>query len=206
MKIKCVVSGLFEVNTYIVWCEDTGKGVIIYPGPGIDDIISEVKQNNITIEKILITHGHIDHVEGLGRLKEFFNVPFALGVNDVEAYRMAPAQAAAFDIEITDLPEEPDILINEGDKIEFGNVIFGTMELPGHSAGSVAFYNEEAVFSGDVIFFNSIGRTDLPGGDYRTLLNSIRNKMFKLDPNTRIYPGHSIPTTIAAELGENPFL
>ncbi|MFC1725435.1 MBL fold metallo-hydrolase [candidate division KSB1 bacterium] len=206
MKIKSVVSGLFEVNTYIVWCEETSRGVIIDPGSGTDIISSEVKQNNLKIEKILITHGHVDHTEGLGKLKKLFNVPFAIGKNDVETYKMIPAQSQALDIPITGLPEDPDILISEGDKIEFGNVTLDTMELPGHTAGSIAYYNNDAIFSGDVIFFNSIGRTDLPGGDYKTLFNSIRNKLFKLNPRTKIYPGHSIPTTIAAEIEENPFL
>ena len=124
----------------------------------------------------------------------------------MELYWYAPDQARLYDLPDPNLPEKIDTLINEGDIISFGNIKLNTMELPGHSPGSIAFYNEEAVFCGDVIFFNSIGRTDLPGGDYQTLLSSIRNKLFKLNPEIHLYPGHGIPTTIAGEKEENPFL
>lgn len=206
MKIKTLVSGLFEVNTYIVWCEETNTGAVIDPGVDIEKILSIIKDNNLKIEKILITHAHIDHIQGLSELKSKLNIPFAAGEKDIEVYNYASLQARLYNLPEPNLPEKIDILINEGEKITFGNTTLNTMELPGHSPGSIAYYNEEAVFCGDVIFFNSIGRTDFPGGDHNTLLNSIRNKLFKLNPEIKLYPGHGIPTTIEHEKEENPFL
>jgi len=206
INIKTVVSGMFAVNTYVVWCDETGEGVIIDPGPKIDKIMKEIDKNEIKIKNILLTHAHIDHVEGLGELKTKINVPVVLGKNEEKVYRAIPNFAKMLGIENFKVPEEPDIFIKDNDTIDFGNVTLHVMELPGHSPGSVAYYNEDVIFSGDVIFYNSIGRTDLPGGDFVTIMNSIKNKLFKLNPSAKIFPGHGDPTTIDNELKHNPFL
>jgi glyoxylase-like metal-dependent hydrolase (beta-lactamase superfamily II) len=198
----------FEQNCTLLWCEATKRAVVIDPGGDLPDIARAIDQAAVTVEKIWLTHGHVDHVGGAAELKAKLNVPIEgphrndlfLLQNVVESARMFGIANAA---NVT-----PDRWLNEGDKVQVGELTFDILHCPGHSPGSVAFINadQHLAIVGDVLFAGSIGRTDLPGGSQQQLLKSIRDKLLPLDDNVTVMNGHGPVTTIGRERATNPFL
>ncbi|MFQ5641266.1 MAG: MBL fold metallo-hydrolase [bacterium] len=205
MIVERLQVGLFAENCYIVGCEKTFEGVIIDPGDEPDRILSTISELELQIKYILLTHAHLDHVKELAAVNRKLSVPVFMHRDDLFLLENLPAQAAAFGLSITSAPRI-DNYMNEGDRIDFGQESFTVLHTPGHSPGSVSFVSDSLAFVGDVLFSGSIGRTDLPGGDYETLMTSIRTKLIPLGADTILYSGHGPETTIAQEEKSNPFL
>ncbi len=198
---------LFQQNCTLIWNTETDRGAIVDPGGDLDRIMEAVTENEITIEKILLTHGHIDHAGGAAELKERLNVPIE-GPHRAEAQMLAhlDKQGAAYGIAAR--PVTPDRWLEDGDTVEVAGITFMVRHCPGHSPGSVVFINEAGRFAlvGDVLFAGSVGRTDLPGGDHDTLIRSIKEKLLPLEDDVAFICGHGPASTIGRERATNPFL
>jgi glyoxylase-like metal-dependent hydrolase (beta-lactamase superfamily II) len=199
----------FAENTYVV-SDETKEAVIIDPGcysrEEQRELVSYVEQNKLSIKYILNTHGHIDHILGNDFTKDKFKAPLLISKLDEATARAVKNYASVYGFDAY-REAEPDQLLSEGETIAFGNTEWKVLFLPGHSAGHIGFYDakEKAIFSGDVLFAHSIGRTDLPGGNFDTLINSIHKKLFTLPDEVVVYPGHGSSTTIGEEKISNPF-
>ena len=206
MIVKQLPVGPIQTNCYLAGCEETGEGVIIDPGDEAGRILAEVKAAGLTIKYVLNTHAHFDHILANGPVVEATGAPLALHPLDLPLLR-EKGGAALFGIDAPASPA-PDIELAEGQTISFGNYTFQVLFTPGHTPGHVSFYEANAgiIFDGDVLFAGSIGRYDLPGGDYETLMHSIQEKLMVLPDETIVYPGHEQITTIGQERIYNPFL
>lgn len=199
----------FSENTYVVY-DETGEGVVVDPGcyePQEQKALAKFIENKkIKIQYLLNTHCHIDHVLGNDFVKEKYNVPFLIHRKEDPVLRSVKAYAPSYGFarykEVL-----PDLYLEEGKAVTFGNTSLDVLFLPGHAPGHVGFYDaySKSLLSGDVLFEGSIGRTDLPGGDLTTLLNSIQQKIFALPDVVTVYAGHGNTTTVGEEKISNPF-
>lgn len=205
MIIKKVVVGPLEVNCYIIGCEDSKEAAIIDPGDNADEIIRTIEKEGLKPKCIINTHAHFDHVGGVKAIQDHFKIDFFLHKEDLFLVDNASEQATAFGLKPIPKPEV-NKYVNNGEKISLGNKSITVIHTPGHSPGCVCYYLDNNVFVGDTLFAGSIGRTDLPGGSYETLINSIKENLFPLGDNTIVYPGHGPSTTIENEKEHNPFL
>lgn len=210
IKIDFFTFNPFQENTYIL-SDDSRECVIIDPGCydsfEKDELDSFIKNQKLKPVRLLNTHCHIDHVLGNKFVADNYKLQIELNFLEIPLLRAVVDYAPQYGIFCEPSPE-PFALINEGDVIKFGNSNLKILFTPGHSPGSFCFYNEKEKFviSGDVLFQMSIGRTDLPGGDYETLIKSIREKLFILPDDVKVYPGHGPETNIGFEKRNNPFL
>ena len=208
MKVAIIPVTPFQQNCTLIWDEDTGKGVVIDPGGDVDKILEVLEHEKIEVERILITHGHIDHVGGAVELRDALDVDVE-GPHEADRMLMdrVAEQAIQFGVPSAK-PVEPDRWLVEGDTVDVAGMKFEVLHCPGHAPGHVVFVNREAKFAilGDVLFNGSIGRTDLPGGDHETLLASIRDKILPLGDDVAFLCGHGNHSTIGEERRNNPFL
>lgn len=210
LKIKSFTFNPYQENTYLIF-DDSKEAVVIDPGnyeAYENELISKfIDENKLKLKKIILTHCHIDHCLGNKYLNEKYGAELLIPFDERDLYKNVENIATLFGF-ANYLHLDENEYLKEKDKIEFGDIKLDVLFLPGHSPGHLAFYfkNDNVCFSGDVLFYNSIGRTDLPGGDHDTLINSIKNKLFLLNPNTIIYPGHGQKTTLKNEMKDNPFL
>jgi hydroxyacylglutathione hydrolase len=210
IKIKIFVFNPFRENTYVV-ADDTGECIIIDPGCESsrekEELRSELTESGLRPVRLINTHCHIDHVLGNTFIKNTFSIPLLIHKLELPLLNSSPGQGLIFGLK-TDKTAEPDLFVEEGDRITFGTSEFEVLHLPGHSPGSIALVNrlEKIAIVGDVLFQGSIGRSDLPGGNYDLLIKNIKEKLLVLDPDTIVYPGHGPATKIAAEQTDNPFL
>ena len=207
MEILTFTGGVFVQNTLLVVCDDGRTALLIDPGAATPDALAVVRDLDLDVAAILLTHAHLDHIEGVGVAKRDTKAPIHLHPLDRILYDNAPAQAAAFGVPCDDLPP-PDAQLVPGVNLAFGGTEFEVVFAPGHAPGHVMFVSvsEPVAIVGDVIFMGSIGRTDLPGGDYQVLMNSIRSQVLPMPSVTRLLPGHGPETTVGHERGTNPFL
>jgi glyoxylase-like metal-dependent hydrolase (beta-lactamase superfamily II) len=209
ITIKRLEFNLFSENTYVI-SDDTGECMIVDPGcqePEEQDLLLDYfKEKHLKPVKIVNTHCHIDHILGTAFLHDHFKLPFLIHPQEKPLLTASITQGELFGLEVQTPPEPTDYL-NEGDTVTFGNSMFEVIHIPGHSPGGIVLLNKDqgCMFTGDVLFQGSIGRTDLPGGDYDSLVSSIRQKLLILDPEIRVYPGHGPDTTIGIENQSNPF-
>ena len=207
MRITNLPSGMLSVNTYLAVDEETNKGILVDPGGYNKALTNAVAENGTDIEYIIITHGHSDHICGVNEHKEEFPNAKVVAYKDEEPMLLSPDmnQSIAFGQPYT---VKADILVSDGDELDFGNLTMKFMHTPGHTKGGMCIYIEKAnvLFSGDTLFCQSIGRTDFPGGSYAEITDSIRNKLFKLPDETNVFPGHMGTTTIGFEKENNPFV
>ncbi|WP_345992090.1 MBL fold metallo-hydrolase [Chryseobacterium sp. Chry.R1] len=210
LKIQAFVFNFASENTYILYNEHKNAW-LIDPGNMNEQetslISNFIKDNDLKIQKILLTHAHIDHVFGLQWAYDTFNLPVHMHQQDQEILDMLQMSGMRFGINIDPVKVEVQY-INDGDELDFDGEKFKIYHVPGHSPGSIVFHNEKQKFmiSGDVLFEGSIGRTDLYKGNYEQLINGIKTKLFILDDETQVFSGHGNPTTIGFEKQYNPFL
>lgn len=204
MFIETIVVGPLQENCYVVACEKTKEAVIIDPGAEADRIYDVVGSHDLSLTAILNTHGHPDHVGAVADLVERTSVPFLMHQDDVfliEGFDSDPIRVFLQ----TKTPPKPHRFLQDHEILKIGSLTVTVAHTPGHSPGSVCFLVEDVIFSGDTLFANSIGRTDLPGGNQQQLLRSIQERLLSQADNIIVYPGHGHPTTIGHERRFNPF-
>lgn len=205
MRIECFPMGGFQVNSYLLQCESTGAVAIVDPGELPHLLIRRLDELGVEPIAIINTHGHIDHVAGIAAIRRRYEVPFWLHPSDEVFIDRFDEQARAFGLEL-ETPPSPDRELVPGETFRLGDSDLRILHTPGHSPGSVTFVHEKHAISGDVLFAGSIGRTDLPGADARTLFRSIDDVLVPLGEDIEIHSGHGPATTIERELRTNPFL
>lgn len=205
MLITTVTVSPFAMNCYIIASETTKQGIVIDPGDEIDTIIAAIDEQNLNISKIVNTHGHIDHTAGVKEMQERLGLPFYIHEGDLDFLKMINEQAAMFGMNTFGEPEVEGFL-DEGDIVEFEDIVLKVLHTPGHSPGGICLLGDKDILVGDTLFAGSIGRTDLPGGNYDQLIQSIDTKLLPLDENLRVYSGHGPSTTVGHEKQTNPFL
>lgn len=197
----------FQQNCTLLWCEATKKGVVVDPGGDLDQIEAAIAKAGIAIEGIWLTHGHIDHAGGAAEMKERLSVPITgPHRDDLFLLERLAETGRGYGIEARDMV--PDRWLEEGETVSVGELSLEILHCPGHSPGSVAYVDRSQGFAlvGDVLFRGSIGRTDLPGGDYDTLIRSITEKLLPLGDDLAFVCGHGPTSTIGHERATNPFL
>jgi hydroxyacylglutathione hydrolase len=203
--------GPFFKNGFVVGCNETHDAVLIDPGDEVEGLLSFAERRTLAIRHILLTHAHVDHVTGVAAAKRALGVPIYLHHDDLFLYERAVKSGAMFGLRV-EQPPPVDVFYTRGQVISFGNCEARPHHTPGHCPGGVCLQvgkkSEEGqhLFVGDTLFAGSIGRTDLPGGDYATLLASIRTVLFAFGDDAKVYPGHGPATTIGRERHTNPFL
>ncbi len=210
ITVQKFVVNEFQVNAFVL-SDESGEAVIIDGAVKFSNekqaMLEYINNNNLKIKYIINTHGHVDHICGNKMLKDEFGVPVLMNSEDVFLVETAESHARGYGLSI-DSPPMPDQNIQDKSTIEFGNSVLNCIQVPGHTPGSICFYSEkdDFVITGDALFAGSIGRTDLPKGDYNTLINSIKTRLMSLPESTRVYCGHGPETSIGEEKTFNPFL
>jgi len=208
LKAMIVPVTPFQQNCAILWEEETKRGAVSDPGGDVDAILAAIEKSGVAIEKILLTHGHIDHAGGAAELAERLGVKIE-GPHTEDLFLLEDLPRSGAQHGMTGVrPVTPDRWLKEGDTVTVGGLTFDILETPGHTPGSVVFFNRPNRFllGGDVLFKGSIGRTDFPRGDHATLLASIRDKVFPLGDDVVFLPGHGQPGRLGEERLTNPFL
>lgn len=203
-EIQQIVLGPFQSNCYVVRARGASTAALIDPGAEADRIRSVLGEWGARLEAILLTHAHLDHVAAVAELGGD-GVPIYLHPDDLPLYRRAPDQAAAFGLQVS-TPPDPDRTFEHGQRLEVAGLTLEVRHAPGHSPGGVVLVGDGYAFVGDCVFAGSIGRTDLPGGDTKTLLRSIREQILTLPEDTVLHTGHGPATTVGREAAANPFL
>lgn len=204
MIVECLTVGPLMENCYILADGGTRKSAIIDPGDEAQRILEVLERKKLTCEHILLTHAHVDHVSGINGIVDKTGAKVYIHRDDALLLKSAPVQALAFGMKPF-LPPRIEQYLRDGEIIEVGNLKIKVLHTPGHSPGGVCFLVEGIIFVGDTIFQGSIGRTDILGGNYNELIQSIETKIFTLPDETVIYPGHGPETTVGYEKKYNPF-
>lgn len=208
MKAVIIPVTAFQQNCSVLWCEDTKKAAVVDPGGEIERIEAAIAEQGVEVEKILLTHGHIDHAGGAADLSEKLGVPIE-GPHREDSFLIEQLheQGAQFGVE-GGKPFTPTRWLEQGDTVTVGDLTFEVRFCPGHTPGHIIFFEpvSRIAFVGDVIFQGSIGRTDFPRGDHATLLNSIREQLWPLGDDVTFVPGHGPASTLGHERETNPFV
>lgn len=197
----------FQQNCSVLWCGTSGRGAVVDPGGDLDRIAAQVKAQGITLEKVLLTHAHLDHAAGARVFADAFGIPIE-GPQAEDEFWLAslPQQAARYGFPVTPT-FSPDRWLVDGDTVSFGEQTMQVLHCPGHTPGHVVFFHDSGVaFVGDVLFHGSIGRTDFPRGNHGQLLDSIRHKLWPLGDDVSFVPGHGPESTFGVERRTNPFV
>jgi hydroxyacylglutathione hydrolase len=204
MIIERLVVGMLQSNCYVVGCENSKEGIIIDPGGDGPLIIDRVKELGLAIKYIVNTHGHIDHIAANRPVKEATGAQIAIHEDDAE-WLVTDQGTYARMLGVLSPGPAADILLSEGDEISFGDESLQVIHTPGHSLGGISLVGDGVVFCGDTLFAMGVGRVDLPGGDWETLMRSIKTRLFTMPDDTTVYTGHGPPTTIGREKQLNPW-
>ena len=199
--------GILQCNCSIFGDEQSRRAIVIDPGDNIDEILAILARHGLQVQAIVITHAHIDHIGGAAKLKAATGAPVYMNQNDQPLYDHLDMQASWLDMP-TPTRTDIDTEAREGDSLTLGDAVFHILHTPGHTQGSISLWipAENKVIAGDTLFRDSIGRTDLPGGDGRQILRSIHHKLLTLPEDAIVVPGHGPNTTIGREKDRNPFL
>ena len=208
MKYKIIPVTAYQQNCSLIWCENTNKAALIDPGGDCEVLLAQVDELGLALEMILLTHGHLDHVGGAKQIATKLGLPIN-GPHQADAFwlQSLPKQSEMFGFAHTDA-FEPDQWLQQGDRVELGEVILSVLHCPGHTPGHVVFYSEvdRLAFVGDVLFQGSIGRTDFPQGDYDQLISSIKQNLLPLGDEVMFVPGHGPMSSLGHERQNNQFL
>jgi len=205
MKYELVIVGALETNCYLVYCEETRACAVIDPGAEHEKIIAAIADLELMPAVVLNTHGHVDHIGGNVDIVQKYGVPLAMHPADAGMLKVSDHIELSLLLGARNSPP-PDRLLAEGDKIAVGRVSLRVIHIPGHTPGSIGFVADGVLFSGDTLFCGGVGRTDLPGGSWKDLEMSIREKILTLPDETMVLPGHGPWTTVEQEKSSNPFL
>jgi hydroxyacylglutathione hydrolase len=199
--------GPLQCNCSVIGDETTLHGIVIDPGDNIEEVLALIGKHHLTVQQIVITHAHIDHVGGAMKLRKITGAPVLLNQNDYALLRMLDVQAAWIGMPSPG-SVEIDQSLGHADKVKAGSLEANVLHTPGHTEGSICLYfaPEKKLIAGDTLFAGSIGRTDLPGGSYDKILNSLHEHLLALPDETIVVPGHGPLTTIGNEREMNPFL
>lgn len=203
MILKTLVVGPLETNCYILGDEKSKEAVVIDPGGDFEEIHRQLDESSLKVKFIVLTHGHFDHTGALAQLKKATGAEVLIHAEDAN---MLSAAGQPFFLETGNDPCEADRTLKEGDKISFGNLALEVLHTPGHTQGGISLFIDKMIFVGDTLFCESIGRTDLPGGSYKQLIYSIKNKLLSKGDEYLVYPGHGPVSSIGEEKRNNPFL
>ncbi|MBB3020185.1 glyoxylase-like metal-dependent hydrolase (beta-lactamase superfamily II) [Microvirga lupini] len=197
----------FQQNCTLLWCEKTKKAAVVDPGGDLDRIREAIRQSGVTVEKIILTHGHIDHAGGAAELREELGIPVE-GPHEADRFLLDRLAEQGRNYGFEARPVTPDRWLNEGDTVTVGDLTLDVLHCPGHSPGSVVLVSKDQRFAlvGDVLFQGSVGRVDLPGGDGKALIRSIKDKLLPLGDDIAFICGHGPMSTIGQERQSNPFL
>jgi len=210
MKYKTFIFSPFQENTYVLY-DETGECIVVDPGNFSTQENTQLdnffKDNKLTLVAIVNTHNHLDHIFGLKYLVDKYGVDFVCHKNEIPWIDRFRATCNGYGLNVDYDPPQPSKLIEHNDVFKFGNSELKVILVPGHSAGGVALYNEKGslLFCGDILFQGSVGRADLPGGNYEQLISGIREKLFVLPDATEVFSGHGNKTSIGIEKRTNPF-
>ncbi|MDR1701337.1 MAG: MBL fold metallo-hydrolase [Sporomusaceae bacterium] len=205
MKIIQLALGSLETNCYIVYCPTTLAAAVIDPGAEAGRILKEIAKNKLKLEKIILTHGHGDHIGALNEVREASGAAVLIHAEDAMMLTNANKNLSVF-IGPGIVSQKADRLLADGDLIEIGELKLKVLHTPGHTKGGICLYAPDTLFAGDTLFAQSIGRTDFPGGSFEEIVKSIKEKLFTLPPETTVLPGHGPETSIAVEIKTNPFV
>lgn len=204
MILETLLVGQLDVNCYILACNDTKEAAIIDPGGHAAEILDAVKKLGLRPKYIICTHGHADHIGAVEQVKKATGAQVLIHQADAHMLTDAQKNLSAFLGENIVLAPA-DRLLKEGDRVQVGKLELKIINVPGHTPGGICILVDDIVFSGDALFARSIGRSDFPGGNHNDLINGIKEKIFTLPPDTKVYPGHGPDTTVGDEIRHNPF-
>jgi hydroxyacylglutathione hydrolase len=208
MRFEIIPVTPYQQNCSLIWCETTGSAALVDPGGDVDQLLAAVKRADVKLEKLLLTHAHLDHVGGTLELARGFNLPI-YGPHEADAFwlDLLPDQARMFGFPPTQA-FRPDHWLQDGDVVELGALRLEVIHCPGHTPGHIVFFESVSrhAFVGDVLFQGSIGRTDFPKGDHAALISAIRNKLFPLGDDVAFVPGHGPMSTFGRERLSNPYV
>ena len=200
MEIKKIVTGVYQANCYVIMDKNTNEAIVIDPGGNVDDIVRVIDSLKAKVKYILLTHGHSDHTSGVAELKSITKAVVCISKKDEDLIAKGAELFGPL------IEEGADKLLKDGDIITISNLKIKCLDTPGHSPGGMSFLINNSAFTGDTLFEGSIGRTDLTGGNFNAIINSIKSKLLCLDDETIVYPGHGSYTTIGNEKLYNSFL
>ncbi len=209
MKFQIIPVTPFQQNCTLMWDENTNKAAVVDPGGDVQRIAAEIEKKGLTLEKVLVTHGHLDHCGGAKTLADQFGVPIE-GPHEADAYlleELATSQTRMWGLP-AGTPFTPERWLNQGDTVTVGNETLQVFHCPGHSPGHVVFFHAptKVAISGDVLFAGSVGRTDLPKGSFSALVKAIRENMYTLGDDVQFIPGHGPVSTIGRERKSNQYV
>ena len=208
MKYQLIPVTPFQQNCSLIWCTETMKAAVVDPGGNIERILEEAAKNNVVVEKVLLTHGHIDHVGGAATIASQLNVPIIGPHKDDDHWLDSlPKQSQHFGFVHCDA-FKPSQYLEDGDEVTVGNQVLKVLHCPGHTPGHVVFFSEfmKLAWVGDVLFRGSIGRTDFPQSNHQDLIDSITEKLWPLGKDVQFIPGHGPLSTFGDERAQNPFV
>lgn len=205
MDYEMIVVGALETNCFLVYCEETQECAIVDPGAEGDKIFALISEKGFKPVVILNTHGHVDHIGANRDMKERFNIPLRIHSLDSPMLGETQQSELSFFLQASTSPPA-DSFFEEGDKIEIGKFSLDVIHTPGHSPGSVSFIGDGFLLSGDTLFCQGVGRTDLPGGNWEEMVSSVKNKIFTLPEEMVVLPGHGPSTSVGREKNTNPFI